>query len=284
MGPGGFFHDYFVKPLQTGEGYNLYNTLAYGVLLFLSAYIVLRLFRRGGLRLNRELFIALVPFVLFAGIIRALEEFARVSGEGAVPHSFLFLTPGIYFLTFALAMIFLGAGVVLKRGYRFVYQSGFLLCSLALAFFLYDIYLVGSERAFSSFSGNLLELRTGVFAWIALFSMGLAVLAIIAARRLGFGSRPNALILGGAAFDVSSVTLAALSLGYTAEQPLTQSMLSVHPLLYPAFKMGLFLGFLYFVERSIPEEDQAHWFTKLLLLVLALPMGLHNSLQVLLGV
>jgi uncharacterized membrane protein len=150
--------------------------------------------------------------------------------------------------------------------------------------FLHDLYLVASQRAISLFSGEPLKLQVRVFTGILLFSLGLALIAMLPLRRLNLASRLNALIVWGVAFDAASVSLASLSLGYTAEQPLTQSMLSAHPLIYPLFKMGLYLLILYFVERDVPPEDETHWLTKLILLVLSLPMGLHNSLQVLLGV
>jgi uncharacterized membrane protein len=281
-----FFHEYFVKPLQTGAGYNPYNTVAYGILLILGAYAVLRLLRRLDVRLDEELFRALVPFVILGGLIRALEEFARVSGSGLVPHSFLFLTPGVYFLILTLVLLSLATGIALKKEkyHQVVFYSGVLLCAFASVLFLYDLSLVASQRAISLFSGEPLKLQVRVFIGILLFSLGLALLAMLPLRRLNLASRLNTLIVWGVAFDAASVSLAALSLGYAAEQPLTQSMLSAHPLIYPLFKMGLYLAILYFVESDVPREDETYWLTKLILLVLSLPMGLHNSLQVLLGV
>ncbi|WP_456474999.1 DUF63 family protein [Candidatus Pyrohabitans sp.] len=286
MGLSSFFYEYFVKPLETGSGYNPYNTLAYGLLLLLGAYVVLRLLRWKGIRLDEDLFRALIPFVLLGGLIRALEEFARVSGSGVLPHSFLFLTPGVYFLVVFLAMLSIAAGLVLRgeRYHRVVSYSGAFLCAIASVLFVYDVFLVASERAVSQFSGETLKLQVRVFVGILLFSIGLALLAMLPLRRLNMVSRLNALIVWGVSFDAASVSLASLSLGYGAEQPLTQGMLSMHPLTYPLFKMGLYLLLLYFVERDVPREEETHWLTKLILLVLSLPMGLHNSLQVLLGV
>ncbi|MEK6978053.1 MAG: hypothetical protein AABX40_06625, partial [Candidatus Hydrothermarchaeota archaeon] len=70
---------------------------------------------------------------------------------------------------------------------------------------------------------------------------------------------------------------------YSAEQPMTQFIVGSSPLLYVVLKLGLAMGFLYYLEKEVPTEDETHWLTKFLLLILTLPMGLHDSLQVFLG-
>ncbi|WP_457555456.1 DUF63 family protein [Candidatus Pyrohabitans sp.] len=285
MGIREFLHENFVRPLETGSGYNPYNTVTYGILLIAGAYAVLRLLRRLGVRLDERLFMALVPFVLLGGILRALEEFARVTGSGLVPHTFLLLTPGIYLLVTSITLV----SLVLARALRgdeyptLLIRSGAGLCAIAGAVFLYDVYLVVSGEAVSRFSGEVLKLQPEVFGWILITSSAASLVLLFPLRKAGMYSGSNALIVWGAAFDAASVSVASL-VGYTAEQPLTQLMLLAHPLLYPLFKLGLYLLLLYFVEKDVPASEESHWLTKLILLVLSLPMGLHNSLQVLLGV
>jgi uncharacterized membrane protein len=207
-----------------------------------------------------------------------LEEFARLTGAGLLPHSPLFLTPGIYLLIAFLSIASLVVAVALKgEEYpRTMSAIGWTISLGAFLIVLGDIALVASGGVASA------SLRPGLFLWIVLLAIGLTFIGTQVLRRLHMESRENALILGGFAFEVSAVTLAVYSLSYAAEQPLTQALLSVSPAFYPFFKLGLVLGIIYFVE-GVPGDEEAHWLSKLILLVLGLPMGIHNSLQVLMG-
>jgi uncharacterized membrane protein len=278
MGIEEFIKTYFVDPITYGTGYNVYNTLAYGALLILGGYGVVRLLRRLGVRMDRKLFNSVIPFVVLGGLLRGLEEFARLTGEGLLPHSPLFLTPGIYFLIALLSIAALLTGVRLrKEGYPGVMLPiGWAMVLGALLLALSDVSIVVSDRV----SG--VSLRPMLFLGIVLIGAALTFLGRMALGRLGMLSRENTLILGGFAFEAAAVATAVYSLSYRAEQPITQALLSVSPPLYPVLKLGLVLGIIHFIE-GVPEDEEAHWLSKLILLVLGVPMGVHNSLQILLG-
>lgn len=283
MGIYEFLQRYFIGPIQTDEGYNLYNTIAYGILLIAGAFGVLKLLRRLGVRMDRGLFNAAVPFLFFAGFLRALEEFARLTGAGPLPSSPLFLTPGIYFLVASLALASLLVGYYLGKDYRATMtRVGFLLSIGAFLIFLLDAVGVASG-AVTSLSGESMRLRPSLFLRILVVSLGLAALGYLALQRYGAATRENGLILWGFAYESTAVALAVSTLGYSAEQPMTQFIVGSSPLLYVVLKLGLAMGFLYYLEKEVPTEDETHWLTKFLLLILTLPMGLHDSLQVFLG-
>jgi uncharacterized membrane protein len=133
-------------------------------------------------------------------------------------------------------------------------------------------------------TGEFLHLRPLLFLRILLVSGIVTALGAGILRRWKMATRENTLILGGFAFESASVVLATSVLGYTVEQPLTRFLVGVSPLFYLVFKVGIIVVILYYVERDLPVGDEYHWLTKFLLLVLGLPMGIHNSLQILLGV
>jgi len=283
MGLTDFFQRYFIQPLQTGEGYNIYNTLVYGLLLLLGALGILKLLRRLGVKMDRGLFWASLPFLFLAALLRALEQFALSTGEGPLPVSSLFLTPGIYLLVATLALTSLLVGSYFQRGVPAMVVFGSFLSGLALILFLQTFFQVSSGGVAYA-SGKVLQVRPLLFLQILLVALIATALAAGALHRWKMATRENALILGGFAFESSSVALAALTLGYTAEQPLTRSLVGIHPIFYLVFKVSLIVAILYYVERDLPAGDEYHWLTKFLLLVLGLPMGIHNSLQILLGV
>lgn len=274
----GFIKAYFVEPITHATGYNIYNTVVYGILLLLGAYGVVKLVRRLGVRMDKELFSAVLPFVVLGGILRALEEFARLTGSGFLPHSPLFLTPGIFLLIAGLTIASLIAAVSMKgKEYpSIMLKAGWGLCLGAFLLVLSDIALVASGGVADTF------LRPGLFLWIILLGAGLTLLGRLVLTRLRMVSRENLLIVGGFAFEAAAVTTAVYALSYSAEQPFTHALVSIAPPFYPLFKLGLILGIVYYIE-GVPKNDETHWLSKLILLVLGVPMGVHNSLQILLG-
>jgi uncharacterized membrane protein len=278
MGIEEFIKTYFVDPITYGTGYNIYNTIVYGVLLILGGYGVVKLLRRLGVKMDKKLFNTILPFVVLGGLLRGLEEFARLTGEGLLPHSPLFLTPGIYLLIAVLSVVALLIAVYLKKEEypRVMLPIGWAMVLGALLLALSDVYIVVSDRI----SG--MSLRPSLFLWIVLIGLGLTFLGRLVLAKFDILSRENTLILGGFAFEAAAVATAVYSLSYRAEQPLTQALLSVSPPLYPILKLGLVLGIIHFIE-GVPKDEEAHWLSKLILLVLGVPMGVHNSLQILLG-
>lgn len=277
MGVEEFIETYFIKPVYTSEGYNIYNTLVYGALLLAGAYGVARLLGHLKVKMDERLFMAALPFVVLGGVLRALEEFARITGAGFLPVSALFLTPGIYLLVAFLGIASLIASVHLRK---LNYAPTMAVTGWALVFalsplLLYDLLLV--------YSGSIPEivLRPSIFFLILVLAALVTIAGATLLRRLRMMHRENAVIFSGFALEVAAVTLAVYLLGYTAAQPETRALLS-HGV-YPFFKLGLIIAIIHFVEK-VPREDEAHWLSKLLLLVLGLPHGIHNSLQVLMGV
>jgi uncharacterized membrane protein len=273
-----FIKTYFIDPISQGTGYNMYNTLVYGVLLLLGAYGVVKLLRRLEVKMDKELFNAVLPFVVLGGIIRALEEFARLTGAGLFPHSPLFLTPGIYLLIAALSIPSLVVAVSLKgKEYpRTMLSIGWAISLGAFLIVLSDMALVASGGVAGA------SLRPSLFLWIVLLAVGLTFIGVQVLKRLNIKSKENVLVLGGFAFEAAAVTTAVYALSYGAEQPITQALLSISPPFYPIFKLGLVIGIIYFIE-GVPKDDETHWLSKLIILVLGVPMGIHNSLQILMG-
>lgn len=238
----------------------------------------MKLVKRLGVRMDEKLFNALLPFVALGGLLRGLEEFARLTGEGVLPHSPFFLTPGIYMVIAILSFASLLAAVYLRREDfpKMMLSIGWVMVIGASLLAISDVFIVAS--------GGIpdMSLRPGLFLWILLIGSGLTLLGRFILDKKEKASRENTLILGGFAFEAAAVATAVYSLSYTAEQPLTQALLSISPPLYPVLKMGLVLGIIHFIE-GVPREEEAHWLSKLILLVLGVPMGIHNSLQIFLG-
>lgn len=99
MSIGEFLRRYFVEPIYTGEGYNVYNTIVYGLLLGVGILAVEKLLIKLKIRVDSRFFFSLFPFFVFASASRSLVD------AGIFPKTALLITPGIFITTTALALL-----------------------------------------------------------------------------------------------------------------------------------------------------------------------------------
>ncbi|MBU2559809.1 DUF63 family protein, partial [archaeon] len=85
-----FIQRYFIKPIYSGEGYNYYNTIVYGLLLGVGIILVDSLLRKLKVEIDTRFAFGLFPLITLAAILRSL-----VDGE-ILPRSFFLITPGIF--------------------------------------------------------------------------------------------------------------------------------------------------------------------------------------------
>jgi uncharacterized membrane protein len=82
------------------EDYNLISTVVYGILLAAAVYLIYTGFKRRGIRIDLNYILALVPFVLFGTLTRAMED----SFYFSLPAAYIFISPQIYVLVGALVI------------------------------------------------------------------------------------------------------------------------------------------------------------------------------------
>jgi len=98
----GFIHRYYIGPYeadlasQQEEGaavsYNIVDTTTYGVILMASIFWIYRLIKRLAIQFDCWFLVAVVPYVMVGGTMRALEDSALYSGWC----NYLFIAPAIY--------------------------------------------------------------------------------------------------------------------------------------------------------------------------------------------
>ena len=74
-----FVHQYFLLPLMRNGWFNPVNSLVYGVFLILGIWLVFNLLKKVDVEVDKGLFIAILPFVAFAGVTRALRDYIYFS-------------------------------------------------------------------------------------------------------------------------------------------------------------------------------------------------------------
>lgn len=94
-----FIYKYYIDPIRYGQPYTLVDTLTYAVILIICVWLIYRWLTRSSISVDREFVYALIPWVIFGGLLRVVEDTGAVGSDWGV----LLTTPLIFFLIFAIA-------------------------------------------------------------------------------------------------------------------------------------------------------------------------------------
>lgn len=192
-----FIQEYFLNPLMSNGWFNPVNSIVYGVILIAGIWLVFNLLKKLKITINNKLFIALIPFIAFAGVTRTLRDyiyFSSSSQEGFLSsfssnimimqenaYNFILLktgnplfsfvdsyviawfpTPGSYFITFVIALTSLLVSIAIQKYFKVEYWKT--LFVIGCVFFS----LNASMLPFSSVT-PLLYIGSVSLAWLGLF-------------------------------------------------------------------------------------------------------------------
>lgn len=108
---GTLISQYFIEPIVSGDSYNVVNTVTYALILGISLFAVLKLMDIFKIKIDERFIIATSPYIVMGASLRVLEDVNLVTG----PLSYLFITPFVYFLAFALTAAILLTCLLLER-------------------------------------------------------------------------------------------------------------------------------------------------------------------------
>jgi len=119
-----FLYKYYIDPIRYGEAYTLVDTLTYALILVLAVYLLYRGLRRYGIAVDEELVLATLPYVVFGGLLRVVEDTGMITSD----LRFLLITPLIFFVVALIAGISLFGGKIaenagLTRRYSRIYAG-----------------------------------------------------------------------------------------------------------------------------------------------------------------
>lgn len=140
-------------------GYTVVSTISYAIILIFALFGVMLLIKRLDYDLSLETCISLVPFMIFGGVMRTIEDVnvyvLVTSGEFIIPfpYSSLLISPIIYFVIFAVAMVSLVSSQTMEsKGYIEntnvgVSSSGVILCIVSISWIGYISVIIESISA-----------------------------------------------------------------------------------------------------------------------------------------
>jgi uncharacterized membrane protein len=265
-----WIYKYYAEPIIYDTGYNPVNTVTWAILLGISILALMRVFRRLDLKMDYQLVLHTIPYILAGSSLRVIEDADIIKP----PASYMLITPLIYFLVFFIT----ASSLILTR--KFI-GSNFLRIYACIGLFWTVINLailstIGVQRP-------LVPLA------VILFGSSLAG-GIYLLRRplkwLHFLDNPfNFSILLSHMLDASSTYIGVDWFGYYEKHviptlfiDLTGTALVMYPL-----KLLVLLPALFILDKSM-EESSLKDMTKLVLITLGLAPAIRNTLRLTLGI
>lgn len=288
-----FFQTYFIDPIKYNTGYNIVNTATFAIILVVAVIATYKLLQKLKIKINRNFFIGIAPFIALGGVLRAWEDlleatkatqallespikdFILVDAAG-VPRNLLLISPIIYISIFVVALAALLLSLLinkLSKGKWEYHKVWFAIGSIIIAFMLFQL-------RFANYSAMLLMLGIAA-AWAILF---------YAAKKLSpqarkFFTMENYSVLGIHMFDASTTFVALQFFPYFEQHVLPGFFISIFgPVAMFFIKLPVVAAVLYYLDKDMKEETEKKNFIKIVILILGLGPGLRNFLRLGMGV
>ncbi len=263
-----FFYEYFLKTMC--YQYNVVNTLVYGLVLVAAVFGTYKLLERLKIKIDKKLFYAVIPFILFGGSARALRDHTEISTVfQTVPQ--LFCSPIIYFVVFAIALGSLLIGIAVQKKFRIKYWKTMAFIGLAILSYNIGNFRIANWPAVAIIGG--------------LFAFWVALLFGFSRFKPKILSRMNAGILSSHLLDASASFAALTFFGYREQHVLPTFLIDLAGgpaagawIMFP-LKIIVVGAVLYLLDKYA-EDRQFRNFLKLIILILGLALGTRDFLTV----
>ncbi|MDY0386870.1 MAG: DUF63 family protein [Methanolobus sp.] len=273
-----FINDYYIDPILHDSGYNIVNTLTWAILLGICIFGVVKLLKKLDIEIDDRFTVSVIPFILAGSSLRVVED----TGILRAPISYLFITPNIYFLVFAITVFFLvlSKWIVKLKG-EGDYRKNF--AGFGLAWFLVNLTI-------------LFYLEDMILPWVPVFVVCAASLIVYIIKllfnRIGFDllkSKINIAILWVHLMDASSTIAGIDFLGYYEKHVVPAYLIDLTGtafVMYP-LKLSIFIPVLYILDNNFDEDEESQTlktFLKLVIIVLGLSPACRNTIRMAFGV
>lgn len=258
-----FLNKFFITPIYTGEGYNIYNTIAYGLLIAILGWIIYKFLMHEKIKIDFKMFKALIPYVFALAFLHVLSD------AGVYPRSFFTVTPGIFILSALMIFpsYFISKWIAKKT--RTSWHKPFFIIGVILAV-TQGIYY--TPRDLSAFL---------LLALLNIISSGAIIISSIKVPL--FRDRLNLSVLVSHMID-SSATIASLEFyGYFEQHVLPSLWINFFGVYsFYILKLIILLPVIYYLSKS-KDKDLSN-FVKIAFALFGLAAGIRTSLRLVMGV
>ena len=270
---------YFVDPINDYSGYNLVNTLVYGLILISVAFfLVYPLFNRKGIKFDFKFGLALLPYILFGISLRILEDL-KILPRSANPLElpFYFVTPGIWILIGVITIIALIASMAFSRKFNKDLMKTFGLLGLipAVPLFLFDLLFL------KEIPGAVLILV--IVAVIYFIAVKLSDIFADFTKFDVFHNPVNRLAFIAQSLD-GAATFTALQFFKCGEQHVVSNFIiqGFGPIAFLAVKIVLVYVILYFLEKEVKDKN-LKGFIAIFIMIMGFATGMRDTFTLAIG-
>lgn len=266
-----FFYQYFVDPIYSGEGYNTYNTVVYGLLLGVGLILVEKFVIKLKLEINEGFMWGVLPFLVLASFMRSLID------AQMLPRTAFFITPGIFL---SVTVIAIGT-LLVSRKLETINMPYYKIWSLfGLALLIFPSYILLTSLPMIK---NPQPMATLIQIFILFFisfliSYNLIRLIPIASIQVGwiYG------IFLGHMLDASATIIGVEYYGYFEEHVFEDWLINLVGTAYILFaaKIVALSLIIFIVHKVIEEEYRPFWYFAFF--VLGFSPGLRDALTIML--
>jgi len=242
--------------------YTIESTLTYSIILIATAYVVFKLLRKLKINVDRELAIAVSPYIILGAALRVLKDAGFVT-------SYVFQTPGIYILVFAATLGSMLLSLLVKRKFNVpYYKTTFLIGVLLIPFVLSHL------QAVNLYGGAL----------VALF-----FLPWIVVSKFVKWSAENKIVTLLHLFDATTTAVSMNFFGYAEQHVLPTFLINIFgPFSFIFFKLLAIGSILLIIDRfadTITKEDKEFiLYIKLIIGILGAATGSRDIITLVAGI
>lgn len=255
-----FVQRYFIDPIYTGEGYNVYNTIVYGLLLGVGIILADELLKKLKVQIDERFVFGVFPFLTLAAFLRSLVD-AQI-----LQRSFFLITPGIFLTTFFIAGFGLVVGKYLERGKGIEYHK--------------TLFAIGAVLLVYPAALALQNIVAPIyFVYIMVLAGASSIITVVIFRWLNFKKWEIQYIVPAHMLDASATFLAVEYLGYFEEHVFENFLILLSGtalIIYP-LKIAVLAIVLAVIRRL---EGGYFWYFALM--VLGYAPGLRDTLTIML--
>ncbi|MEA1985592.1 MAG: DUF63 family protein [Euryarchaeota archaeon] len=273
-----FINRYYLDPIFQDSGYNPVNTITWALILGICVFGVVRLMRKLDVEVDDHFIYSVIPFVLAGSSLRVLED----AGVFTAPLSYLFITPNIYFVVFAVTLVclvlsrwtyVLGKVADWHRPFALSGMAWFI-CNISVLLYVEDI----SRPFILMFIISIGTLLAGIIYLISKYA-GLSMLT----------DRLNFVIVWAHLLDASSTVAGVDMLGYYEKHVVPSYLIELTGtamVMYP-LKLAIFIPVLYILDSQFNDDEEAlslRTFVKMVIIILGLSPACRNTIRMTFGI
>ena len=314
-----FFTEFFINPILLNGWFNPVNTLLWGAILVVAAFLVYnKLLRKMKVPIDRRFAIAILPFIFWASSTRVLRDLFYGMAQQASGNSqqfmtdiayqigqiqqqafsyimrfvpippvagffswivTLFPTPGSYVFAFIFALACLLLGLGIQKYWK---RNNIQYWKTMLVIGLIACILNVWMLPFTNPWG--LGMILGITGAFAAVFFGLTFLQEKKVLKFPLFSRVNSSLLSAHMLDSSATFVSVAFFGYYEQHPVPRLFIeAIGPWTFFILKLAVLLPSLYIIDRYA-EEGEFKNFLKIVILILGLAPGLRDAIRLAAGV